>query len=114
MEYVESGSGSGSGSTGKIVEGAVDEADALKKLKEDPNKFKRPVVCISSIADPTPSKQARLTSNQIVDWNNGRASEHSHFPRLKVRKLTYHAVAGDNESEIMKLIRQLPKETDSV
>ncbi|KAL8908528.1 MAG: hypothetical protein Q9207_000738 [Kuettlingeria erythrocarpa] len=110
LQYV----GSGSGSAGQIVEGAVDEADALKKLKEDPNKFKRPVVCVSPIADPTPSKQGRLTSNQIVDWNNGRASEHSVSHKQRVRKLTYHAVASDNESEIMKMIRQLPKETDSV
>ena len=27
-----------------MVDGAKDEADALKKLKADPNKFKRPVV----------------------------------------------------------------------
>ncbi|KAL8969348.1 MAG: hypothetical protein Q9183_002041 [Haloplaca sp. 2 TL-2023] len=50
LEYV----GSGGGRAGQIVEGAVDEADALKKLKEDPSRFKPPV---------------------IVDWNNGRASE---------------------------------------
>lgn len=31
-----------------------------------------------------------------VDWNNGRA------------------VAGDNESEIMRMVAQLPKETGSV
>ncbi|KAI4120296.1 MAG: hypothetical protein LQ338_007115 [Usnochroma carphineum] len=49
LEYV----GSGAGRAGQIVEGAADEADALRKLKEDPNKFRRPV---------------------IVDWNNGRAS----------------------------------------
>ncbi|KAI4289822.1 MAG: hypothetical protein L6R35_000904 [Caloplaca aegaea] len=62
------------GRAGQIVEGAADEADALKKLKEDPNRFQRPV---------------------IVDWNNGRA------------------VFGDKESEIMKMISQLPKETNS-
>ncbi|KAL9602020.1 MAG: hypothetical protein Q9219_002128 [cf. Caloplaca sp. 3 TL-2023] len=48
LEYV----GSSAGRAGQIVEGAVDEADALRKLKEDPNRFQRPV---------------------IVDWNNGRA-----------------------------------------
>ncbi|KAL8990958.1 MAG: hypothetical protein Q9177_000514 [Variospora cf. flavescens] len=31
------------GRAGQIVEGAADEADALKKLKEDPNRFQRPV-----------------------------------------------------------------------
>ncbi|KAL8726556.1 MAG: hypothetical protein Q9181_006001 [Wetmoreana brouardii] len=69
LEYV----GSGGGRAGQIVEGAVDEADALKKLKEDPSKFKQPV---------------------IVDWNNGRA------------------VFGYRESDIMKMISQLPRETD--
>ncbi|KAL8939600.1 MAG: hypothetical protein Q9211_002670 [Gyalolechia sp. 1 TL-2023] len=71
LEYV----GSGAGRAGQIVEGAVDEADALRKLKEDPNRFQRPV---------------------IVDWNNGRA------------------VFGDKESEIVKMISQLPKETNPV
>lgn len=33
----------------------------------------------------------RLTLKQTVDWNNGRA------------------VAGDNESEILKMINSLPK-----
>ncbi|KAL8755534.1 MAG: hypothetical protein Q9184_004776 [Pyrenodesmia sp. 2 TL-2023] len=72
LEYL----GSGSGNVGQIVEGAVDEADAMKKLKEDPNKFKRPVVCVPPILNPTLGEQERLTSHQIVDWNNGRASEY--------------------------------------
>ncbi|KAL8811018.1 MAG: hypothetical protein Q9223_001559 [Gallowayella weberi] len=71
LEYV----GSGAGRAGQIVEGATGETDALAKLKEDPENFKRPV---------------------IVDWNNGRA------------------VFGYRESEIMKMIGQLPKETDTV
>ncbi|KAL9596105.1 MAG: hypothetical protein Q9179_004736 [Wetmoreana sp. 5 TL-2023] len=69
LEYV----GPGGGRAGQIVEGAADEADALKRLKEDPSRFKQPV---------------------IVDWNNGRA------------------VFGYRESEIMKMISQLPRETD--
>ncbi|KAA6413898.1 MAG: duf1687 domain-containing protein [Lasallia pustulata] len=60
---------------GDVVKGAKDEADAMKKLRESGENFKRPV---------------------IVDWNNGRA------------------VVGEDESEIMKMIRQLPKETDKV
>ncbi|KAI4249953.1 MAG: hypothetical protein LQ352_005471 [Teloschistes flavicans] len=50
LEYL----GSGGGRAGQIVEGATDESDALKKLKEDPSRFKQPV---------------------IVDWNNGRAGK---------------------------------------
>ncbi|KAI4196757.1 MAG: hypothetical protein LQ348_002252 [Seirophora lacunosa] len=89
LEYA----GSGAGKAGQIVQGAADEADALKKLEEDPNRFQRPV---------------------IVDWHNGRAGknmEHSRMPELKLMRQT---VFGDKESEIMKMISQLPKETNSV
>ena len=40
LEYI----GSSAGRAGQIIEGAADEADALRKLKEDPDRFKRPVV----------------------------------------------------------------------
>lgn len=65
----------GAHNAGRLVEGAKDMGDAIKKLGENPKRFKPPVT---------------------VDWNNGRA------------------VDGDNESEIMKMIAQLPKETSSV
>ncbi|KAL5118177.1 hypothetical protein ACEQ8H_003849 [Pleosporales sp. CAS-2024a] len=61
------------GSPSKVIEGASDESDALRRLKADGNTFKRPLV---------------------VDWNQGKA------------------VVGENESEIMKLLRSVPKETD--
>ncbi|MCJ1460397.1 hypothetical protein MMC28_010777 [Mycoblastus sanguinarius] len=69
LEYV------GARQASQVVTGARDEADAIKLLAENANRFKPPVT---------------------VDWNNGRA------------------VIGDNESEIMKMIAQLPKETSSV
>ncbi|MCJ1404431.1 hypothetical protein MMC11_007656 [Xylographa trunciseda] len=53
-----------------VVDGAKDESDAMRLLKEDSKRFKRPVV---------------------VDWNNGRA------------------VIGDSESEILKMVGELPK-----
>ncbi|MCJ1434422.1 hypothetical protein MMC27_003790 [Xylographa pallens] len=53
-----------------IIDGARDEGDAMRLLKEDSKRFRRPV---------------------IVDWNNGRA------------------VIGDSESEIMKMVGELPK-----
>ena len=40
LEYV----GSGAGRAGQIVEGATSEADAVTKLKENPDSFQRPVV----------------------------------------------------------------------
>ncbi|KAH7398916.1 thioredoxin-like protein [Phaeosphaeria sp. MPI-PUGE-AT-0046c] len=68
MEYL-------GGSAGKVIQGASDESDALRRLKADANTFQRPLV---------------------VDWNQGKA------------------VIGDNESEIMKLVRAIPKETEKV
>ncbi|KAF2829780.1 hypothetical protein CC86DRAFT_443891 [Ophiobolus disseminans] len=63
------------GSASKVIEGASDESDALRRLKADGNTFQRPLV---------------------VDWNQGKA------------------VAGESESEIMRLVRSIPKETDKV
>jgi len=64
LEYV------GAQKTSTIIKGAKDEADAMKKLKENSENFQRPVT---------------------VDWSNGKA------------------VAGANESEILKMIDSLPK-----
>ncbi|KAK5143429.1 hypothetical protein LTR04_001895 [Oleoguttula sp. CCFEE 6159] len=57
----------GSGGVAKVVKGASNQAEALKKVQEDGSNFIRPVV---------------------VDWNNGRA------------------VAGDNQSEILELLKK--------
>ncbi|RMZ74247.1 Thioredoxin-like fold [Pyrenophora seminiperda CCB06] len=65
----------GTGAAGKVINGAENESDAMRRLKADGNVFRRPLV---------------------VDWNQGKA------------------VAGDDESEIMKLIRSIPKETEKV
>ncbi|KAK5014708.1 hypothetical protein LTR16_003726 [Cryomyces antarcticus] len=58
----------GSGGVAKVVKGASNQAEALKKVQEDGSNFIRPVV---------------------VDWNNGRA-----------------VVAGDNQSEILELLKK--------
>ncbi|KAF2273296.1 uncharacterized protein EI97DRAFT_461179 [Westerdykella ornata] len=60
----------GSAAASKLVSGASDQADALRRLKENGNAFQRPVV---------------------VDWHQGRV------------------VVGDNESEILSLLRSIPK-----
>jgi arsenate reductase-like glutaredoxin family protein len=65
----------GPSAAGKVISGAENETDAMRRLKADGGAFQRPLV---------------------VDWNQGKA------------------VAGANESEIMKLIRSAPKETDKV
>jgi len=54
-----------------IITGAKDAGDAIKKLRESPENFQRPLT---------------------VDWNNGKA------------------VAGADESEILRMISQLPKD----
>ncbi|TQS31379.1 hypothetical protein Golomagni_08342, partial [Golovinomyces magnicellulatus] len=59
LEYV------GKAGVPKIVKGAMDEKDALKKFRESKDNLQRPLV---------------------VDWNNGKA------------------IAGDNESEILRLL----------
>ncbi|KAG9242881.1 thioredoxin-like protein [Calycina marina] len=64
LEYV------GVNNAGKVIKGATDEQDAIRKLRSDKNAFERPFT---------------------VDWSNG------------------NAVAGANESEILKLIEALPK-----
>jgi arsenate reductase-like glutaredoxin family protein len=81
LEYV------GAQKVGTIIKGAKDEADAMKKLKENSENFQRPVVCSTHLR----KRQAELTLSQTVDWGNGRA------------------VAGANESEILKMIESLPK-----
>lgn len=51
---------------------------------------------------------------QTVDWNNGRAGRRREDINHCQSSLTKSVVVGDNESEIMKMIAQLPKETDQV
>ncbi|KAG6003344.1 hypothetical protein E4U21_002121 [Claviceps maximensis] len=55
----------------KVIKGATNEKDALKKFRESKESFLRPVT---------------------VDWNNGKA------------------IAGDSESEILKLLKAKSKE----
>ncbi|KAL9100468.1 MAG: hypothetical protein Q9163_004158 [Psora crenata] len=76
LEYV------GARKASQLVDGARDEADALKKLKEDPGKFKPPVA-------------------------NMRSATYA----LGADVVT---VVGDNETELKKMISQIPKETNSV
>jgi len=81
LEYV------GAQKAGTIIKGAKDEADAMKKLKENTENFQRPVVRSLQL-NPRATPANTL---QTVDWSNGRA------------------IAGANESEILKMIEELPK-----
>lgn len=75
----------GTGGISKVIKGARDEKDALKRFKESKENFLRPLVCLCLRES---SIHAQLTNmiHQTVDWNNGKA------------------VAGDNESEILKIL----------
>ena len=79
LEYV------GKSGIPSVIQGARDEKDALKKFKESKDSLQRPLVSIFPQA-VRHVWMARLTDLQVVDWNNGKA------------------VAGENESEILKLV----------
>jgi hypothetical protein len=64
----------------------------MRRLKADGNAFQRPLV---------------------VDWNQGKAGE-CRTRRLMGVCANKRTVVGENESEIMKLIRSVPKETEKV
>lgn len=81
----------GSGAAGKVISGAENETDAMRRLKADGGAFQRPLV---------------------VDWNQGKAGIYPQ--RREVVHMLTLTVAGENESEIMKLIRSVPKETEKV
>ena len=85
-----------------VVKESTGSTDALKKFKQNEQAFQRPLV---------------------VDWNNGRAGEDTACECSRRRSMLCHhmqvllltlPVVGDNESEILKLIRTLPKETEKV
>ncbi|QDS69863.1 hypothetical protein FKW77_000435 [Venturia effusa] len=64
LEYV------GESGAGKVVEGANSVRDAVRKVKEDAGRFKRPL---------------------IVDWHQGKV------------------VVGEEQSEILRLLKSVPK-----
>jgi hypothetical protein len=86
----------GPAQAGSVIADATSTTDALKRFKANESLFKAPVT---------------------VDWMNARAG--MLIPFVVCDKggrgyieLTLMAVVGDNESEIMKLLRTLPKETE--
>lgn len=79
---------------GSVIKDATGTSDALRKFKANESSFQRPIT---------------------VDWNNGRAgtSVHGRRPseyREKQETDMVHTVVGENESEILKLVKSLPKE----
>ena len=86
----------GPSKAGSVVKDATGSSDAQRKFKANESAFQRPVV---------------------VDWNNGRVGTWAIFEQRShdgIAVANVMAVTGDNESEIMNIIRSLPKETDKV
>jgi hypothetical protein len=81
----------GPSAAGKVISGAENESDAMRRLKADGEVFQRPLV---------------------VDWNQGKAG--MFVSSEEIENVLTNVVAGENESEIMKLIRSVPKETEKV
>ena len=104
LEYI------GKHNVSKLIQGARDEGDALKRLRENAENFQRPVVC--------PSTCAEDMQKLICDfrWWTGTMDEQvrafEHGSTMSIIDSTL--VAGDDQSEILNLLRTLPKETTSV
>lgn len=97
----------GSNAAAKVVSGASDENDALRRLKADGEVFQRPLVCLTRLLwvskmlmfmcrwwIGTKAKLVSLCQNLLVHFD----------PALTC------VVAGENESAILNLIRSIPKE----
>lgn len=74
-----------------VVKGASNESEALKIFKQSAEAFQRPVVRPTQRAYLSLLWGAQLTTRQTVDWNNGKA------------------IAGADESKILKVLDQIPK-----
>lgn len=60
----------GGGAAGTVIQGARDESDALRKLKENGDAFQRPVVRMHILLLKI---QRLIAMRQVVDWNQGKA-----------------------------------------
>jgi len=88
MEYI------GGHNAGKVILGARDLSSAMTKLKEDAELFQRPLVTrlVLNFEEP---KLTCVPLLQVVDWHQGKVA------------------IGEDQSEILKLLKSVPKETTS-
>jgi hypothetical protein len=77
----------------------------MRRLKADGNTFKRPLVSLSCLSTWTETDCRRW-------WTGIKAKQvcQNQLGPSYLLELTF-AVVGDSESEIMKLVRAIPKET---
>lgn len=90
-----------------VVEGARNEADAIKSLAQDPSKFRAPVVRILDQGRMLISIDADGACRQLTGAMVGLVSMRQRIQ--KYPDTNFFAVIGDGESEIIKMINQLPK-----
>jgi arsenate reductase-like glutaredoxin family protein len=97
----------GSGSAGKLIQGATSQQDALQKLKENGDAFQRPVVRIWS-----PSiKEIQTDIDRLwTGIKEKQVCQHSARARFGGVVSLIITVVGENESEILALLRSIPKE----
>lgn len=90
-----------------VVEGARNEADAIKSLAQDPSKFRAPVVRILDQGRMLISIDADGVCRLLTGAMVGLVSMRQRIQ--KYPDTNFCAVIGDGESEIIKMINQLPK-----
>lgn len=97
----------GPSAVSKVIKGAQNESDAMKKLEADGEAFERPVVSLPGISTPATANSGRW-------WTGTKAKQVREFliPCSDASTFLTEAVVGDNESEILSLLRSIPKETD--
>lgn len=95
----------------QLVDGARDAQDAMRKLKEDERRFKVPVVSLSISGALEVYLEAKISSRQWIGTMEGLVIMD---PFTFVSACSPNLVIGDDESELMKMIAQSSKETDSV
>ena len=102
LEYI------GAKRAGDVVKGAKNEADAMKKLRESGENFTRPVVSVGRWME-----EGTRAYGFCRLWIGTMAKQVSWEVTVEGRLLT-RKVIGEDESAILNMIRQLPKETDKV
>jgi len=95
----------------QLVDGARDAQDAMRKLKEDGRKFKVPVVSFSTSGTLEVRLEAKPSSRLWIGTTEELVIV-GFF--VSVFACSPNLVIGDDESELMKMIAQLPNEKDSV
>lgn len=91
----------GPNAASKIISGASDESDALRRLKADGDAFRRPLVSSLGMLG-----EVMITNNSRL-WTGIQARQVCSYRHLVyiLRYVLTHVVIGESESEILSLLR---------